>query len=208
MRLLRSLSSPPALAVHDRRSESYHLKETVEKKSSASQEIELTTTSYIVLGLISIAGEATPYDLKQMVGATVGNFWSLPHSQVYAEPERLARALYLSEQRESTGRRRRRYSLTDRGAAAFEQWLGVFTAEPYALRDLGLLKLFFGSDVRQLAEAQVELHRGLLSEYEAMDELVSDGVPQGPRLALELGIRHERETVRFWEEQLAGDRPG
>jgi PadR family transcriptional regulator AphA len=169
----------------------------------AHQEIELTTTSFIVLGLLAMAGEATPYDLKQMVGATVGNFWSVPHSQVYAEPERLARAGYLSEQRESTGRRRRRYSLTDSGRAAFERWLNVFTAEPYALRDLGLLKLFFGGDVHQLARAQVELHRAQLAEYEAISQRASDDVPQGPRLALELGIRHERETVQFWEEQLA-----
>jgi PadR family transcriptional regulator, regulatory protein AphA len=172
-------------------------------KSSAPQEIELTTTSFIVLGLLAMAGEATPYDLKQMVGATVGNFWSLPHSQVYAEPERLARAGYLSERRESAGRRRRRYSLTDSGRTAFEQWLNVFTAEPYALRDLGLLKLFFGGDVRQLAGAQVELHRSQLAEYEAIGQQVTGDAPQGPRLALELGIRHERETVRFWEEQLA-----
>lgn len=173
-------------------------------KPSPGKEIELTTTSYIVLGLLSIAGEATPYDLKQMVALSVGHFWSLPHSQVYAEPERLTRAGYLSEQRESTGRRRRRYSLTDRGRAAFELWLGVFTAEPYALRDLGLLKLFFGGDVHGLAEAQVELHRAQLAEYEAISAAAND-VPQGPRLAIELGIRHERETVRFWEERLADD---
>jgi PadR family transcriptional regulator, regulatory protein AphA len=175
----------------------------VPTEPSPRQEIELTTTSFIVLGLLAMAGEATPYDLKQMVGATVGNFWSLPHSQVYAEPERLARADYLSEQRESGGRRRRRYSLTDSGRAAFEQWLNVFTAEPYALRDLGLLKLFFGSDVDQLAKAQVELHLAQLAEYEAISQRATGDVPQGPRLALELGIRHERETVRFWEEQLA-----
>jgi PadR family transcriptional regulator AphA len=176
----------------------------VASKPSLGKEIELTTTSYIVLGLLSIAGEATPYDLKQMVALSVGHFWSLPHSQVYAEPERLTRAGYLSERRESTGRRRRRYSLTDRGRAAFEQWLGVFTAEPYALRDLGLLKLFFGGDVHGLAEAQVELHRAQLAEYEAISAASND-VPQGPRLAIELGIRHERETVRFWEERLADD---
>lgn len=176
------------------------------RKSSSDKEIELTTTSYIVLGLISIADEATPYDLKQMVGRTVGNFWSLPHSQVYAEPERLARAGYLSEQRERAGRRRRVYSLTDRGRAAFEQWLNVFTAEPYALRDLGLLKLFFGGDIQELAKAQVEFHRAQLAEYEAMGELAAAGdAPPGPRLALELGIRHERETVRFWEERLDAD---
>lgn len=35
--------------------------------------INLTPTSYIVLGLLSLTDEATPYDLKQMVGASVGH---------------------------------------------------------------------------------------------------------------------------------------
>src|SRR6201999_4095958 len=61
-------------------------------RRSMSSEIRLTPTSYIVLGLIDAAGEATPYDLKQTVGLSLGNFWSLPHAQLYAEPERLAGA--------------------------------------------------------------------------------------------------------------------
>ena len=59
------------------------------------QEIQLTPTSYIVLGLLDQASEATPYELKQMVDVSVGHFWSLPRSQLYAEPVRLARAGYL-----------------------------------------------------------------------------------------------------------------
>jgi PadR family transcriptional regulator, regulatory protein AphA len=44
--------------------------------------IQLTQTSYVVLGLVEQAGEATPYDLKQIVAATVGGFFSIPHSQL------------------------------------------------------------------------------------------------------------------------------
>ena len=165
-----------------------------------SEEIELTHTSHIVLGLLSMSGEATPYDLKQMVSATVGHFWSLPHSQLYAEPARLARAGYVTENREQDGRRRKLYALTDRGREALQEWLEVLTPEPYVLRDLALLKLFFGADVRELAEAQVETHRQKLSEYESLGEQIAEQGPPGPRLALDLGTRHERETVQFWTE--------
>jgi PadR family transcriptional regulator AphA len=168
-----------------------------------TDEIELTTTSYIVLGLLSFAGEATPYDLKQMVSATVGHFWSLPHSQLYAEPTRLARAGYVTENQEDSGRRRKLYTLTDSGRTAFEDWLGTLTPELYMLRDLALLKLFFGADIPQLAEIQLETHRTRLAEYETLHEqmMTSQG-PAGPRLSLELGIRHERETIDFWAEQV------
>jgi DNA-binding PadR family transcriptional regulator len=168
-----------------------------------SKQIDLTPTSHIVLGLLSLSGEATPYDLKQMVSATVGHFWSLPHSQLYAEPARLASAGYLTERREQEGRRRKLYSLTERGREATTKWLATLQPELYALRDLALLKLFFGADPRALAEVQLGTHRGRLAEYEVLlGQLTSAGPgPAGPRLALELGIRHERETVGFWEEQ-------
>jgi PadR family transcriptional regulator, regulatory protein AphA len=171
-----------------------------------TDEIELTHTSHIVLGLLSMSGEASPYDLKQMVSATVGHFWSLPHSQLYAEPARLARAGYVIEQREPDGRRRKLYSLTDRGREAFADWLQVLTPEPYMLRDLALLKLFFGADARELAKVQLETHRQKLSEYEALLEQTSALGPVGPRLALDLGTRHERETVGFWAEQVPSDK--
>ena len=66
-----------------------------------TDEIELTPTSHIVLGLLSMAVQATPYDLKQMAARTVGEFWTLPHSQLYSEPARLARAGYLTRRAHS-----------------------------------------------------------------------------------------------------------
>ena len=79
------------------------------------QEIRLTPTSYIVLGLLELAGESTPYALKQLVAASVGHFWTLQHAQLYTETERLAAAGYVTESREPGGRRRKLYALTDRG---------------------------------------------------------------------------------------------
>jgi hypothetical protein len=64
------------------------------------------------------------------------------------------------------------------------------------LRDLGLLKLFFGADPPALAAARLAVHRVKLAEYEA---LAGGELPRGPRLALESGIGHEREWIRFWE---------
>jgi DNA-binding PadR family transcriptional regulator len=170
-------------------------------------DIELTTTSYIVLGLLSLVGEATPYDLKQMVSGSVGHFWSVPHSQIYAEPARLARAGYVTEHQEPGGRRRKLYNATDRGRTAFAEWLDNLTPELYMLRDLALLKLFFGADVARLAEVQLPTHQERLAEYEALMAQLTDAAPIGGRLALELGIRHERETVDFWSEH-AGSADG
>src|SRR6478609_9320277 len=103
-----------------------------------ADEIKLTPTSYIVLGLLELCGRATPYDLKQMVGGSLGNFWSVPHAQLYTETERLAKAGLLDEEREDSGRRRRTYSLTAAGRRALAAWREQSTGELYELRDLGL----------------------------------------------------------------------
>ncbi|RVW05735.1 PadR family transcriptional regulator [Rhodococcus xishaensis] len=161
--------------------------------------IRLTPTSYVVLGLVESSGEATPYELKQQVAAGVGNFWSLQHAQVYGEPERLAGAGYLEEHREESGRRRKRYRLTDSGREALAAWREEKTSALSELRDLGLLKLYFGADPHTLAVAQLAAHREKLAEYERIAAAEPDPISFGPRMALEAGIGHEREWVEFWE---------
>ena len=164
----------------------------------------LSPTSYIVLGLIERAGESTPYDLKQMVAASVGNFWSVPHSQLYAEPERLARAGLLTERREDGGRRRRLFSLTAQGRSELSNWRSQPSEDPLPeLRDPGLLRLFFGAEPQALAATRLEAHRAKLRDYEEQSAYDPGDGPRGVWLALEAGVRHEREWVRFWEE-LAG----
>jgi DNA-binding PadR family transcriptional regulator len=167
-------------------------------------EIKLTPTSYIVLGLIELCGEATPYNLKALVAASLGNFWSVPHAQLYTETERLAMARLLNEKREEGGRRRKTYSLTAEGRAALESWRAKPTSELVELRDLGLLKLFFGADPKLLAKAQLDAHQAKLDEYEALRAGAGEPMPEGPGLALDAGLAHEREYVRFWK-RLAGE---
>jgi PadR family transcriptional regulator AphA len=164
-----------------------------------SSEIRLTPTSFIVLGLLEAAGEATPYDLKQMVAASLGNFWSLQHAQLYTEPERLAAAGYLLERREEGGRRRRHYRATAKGRAALRDWLGEPTAELTELRDLALLKVFFGADPATLAHVQMQSHQAKLAEYEEIMEKAGAELPEGVRITLEAGIGAEQDWIRFWE---------
>ena len=83
----------------------------------------LSHTSYLVLGLVAGLGAATPYELKQMVNASLGHFWPFPHSQLYSEPERLAELGLLQVEQESSGRRRKRYSITGAGREALTAWL-------------------------------------------------------------------------------------
>ena len=157
----------------------------------------LTPTAYLVLGLIDRAGEATPYDLKQMAAAVSG-LWTLRHDQVYRETERLAADGLLKEDREQEGRRRRRFRMTAAGRRALTDWLATPTAEFTELRDPGLLQLFLGAEPGGLAEVQLAAHETRLGEYEQLAQALPEATPAGARLSLESGIGHEREWVRFW----------
>jgi len=164
----------------------------------------LTEASYIVLGLLEQTGPATPYDLKRLATLSTLNFWTVPHTQIYTECARLTQAGLLSEARERTGRRRRVYRITDAGSTALEEWRGDPSAREYEFRDVATLKMFFGADPADLAAKQVEIHSRRLREYEALARELSDQ-PPGWALALELGIGHEREFLRFWSRFLEED---
>jgi DNA-binding PadR family transcriptional regulator len=172
------------------------------------QDTKLTPTSFIVLGLLDFAGEATPYELKQGVAGSIGNFWSIPHAQLYSEPERLAAAGYVSERREEGGRRRRHYSLTDKGREAIADWRATPPERSYELRDHGLLKLFFGADPVAIAEAQLQIHRDKLAAYERLEAVVPEGGRRtGGWLALAAGIVHQRTSIAYWEAIRDGRSP-
>jgi PadR family transcriptional regulator AphA len=160
--------------------------------------VRLSETSYIVLGLISELGSATPYDLKRMAQVSTVNFWSVPHTQLYSECARLAETGLLSERRERGGRRRRTYSVTDRGSAALRAWLSEPTGALEQVRDPATLKLFLGADPRLLAPEQLDAHRRQLRAYEQVRDSFVAGAPSGWQLALQVGIDHERAFIRFW----------
>jgi DNA-binding PadR family transcriptional regulator len=173
--------------------------------------LNLTPTSYLVLGLVAAHGPCTSYDLKSLVAISIGRFWPFPHSQLYAEPARLADAGFLTEEQEDAGRRRRTYAITPQGREALDDWLAEPTEERAELRDLGLLKLFFGSlttteALVALAEAKRDTHTAASEEYEQLHQRLQ-GVASPSELAtLQLGIRWERTAAAFWAD-LASDPP-
>ena len=136
----------------------------------------LGPSSYLVLGLLAREGPSTPYDLERHVRATLGNFWSFPHTLLYSEPARLVSLGLVDEARETEGRRRRVFTITSAGAAALIAWLDRPSGAPTELRDLGLLQLFF-SDLAStearlhLAEQQLAIHRAKLAAYQEDERL-------------------------------------
>jgi DNA-binding PadR family transcriptional regulator len=177
----------------------------------------LTPTSYLVLGLLAREGPSTPYDLEQHVRATLGNFWSFPHTLLYSEPARLAALVLATEVRETEGRRRRVFAITPAGMSALSSWLDRPSDAPAELRDPGLLQLFFAdlaSDEARLrlAERQLAIHRAKLAAYreDQRQERHPDRPLRGQRTVehwrgetLPMGLRYEDAAVEFWTDVIA-----
>jgi PadR family transcriptional regulator AphA len=168
---------------------------------------KLTTTSYVVLGLVSARQPITSYELKRCVAQSIGYFWPFPHSQLYAEPVRLVGLGLLADEVEQTGRKRRRYYITPAGSEMLSRWLTEPTTETTEIRDLGLLKLFFGSQARPddliaLARQQQRAHRLRHDEYEALHTTVSGSITSWELATLDVGMRYEQMATEFWAEIL------
>jgi len=172
----------------------------------------LSPTSYLVLGLLAREGPSTPYDLERHVRATLGNFWSFPHTLLYSEPPRLSALDLVTETRENGGRRRRVFTITPAGVSRLSAWLDQPSSAPTELRDLGLLQLFFAdlasAEARlHLAERQLAIHRAKLSAYQEDQrfERRPDGSGRGQRTVehwrgetLRMGLLYEGAAVDFW----------
>ncbi len=166
----------------------------------------LSATSYLVLGLIGLRGPSTPYDLKQAANRSINYFWPFPHSQLYSEPERLAKAGLLTHVQEETGRRRRLYTLNEAGRSALVQWLKSPPGEVFEMRDMAVMQLFFGEfvesdDLVALAKDQVRLYEERLQVYSEIMAKNPPGRGRERRMApLDLGIRMAKVCVEFWKE--------
>ncbi len=166
----------------------------------------LSYTSYLVLGLVAGLGTVTPYELKQMVNLSIGNFWSFPHSQLYSEPDRLTGLGLLEVEQEEAGRHRKLYTITEDGRAALQSWLRDPDTSRAEIREPGLLQLFFGAlaneaDMTRVAQARVKLYEQELERYAEIEKNIA-GHPDMhyPYATLRLGITYTRASLAFWSE--------
>jgi len=172
---------------------------------------------YAVLGFLSW-GPMSGYDVKKLVEASVGNFWSEGYGQIYPILRRLAsEGLVARAGTGGDGRpERRAFAITRAAQRELDRWL----AEPAAV-EVGrievLLKLFFSSRLAPAAaRQQIEAQRGQLSEllarYEAIEAallVTYAGHPDLPywRMTVRYGQHVKRALMEWCDESLAALRP-
>jgi PadR family transcriptional regulator AphA len=85
----------------------------------------LTTTSYAILGLLSLRSWTT-YDLAEQMRRALGQFWPRAESGIYTEPKKLVEMGMAEATTEYVGQRARaRYTITPKGRRALKGWVGT-----------------------------------------------------------------------------------
>jgi PadR family transcriptional regulator AphA len=167
--------------------------------------MELTKTSYVILGMLSL-GKRTGYEIKSLVDVSTRNFWAASYGQIYPELKRLEEAgLVTGEDAPGGGRRRREFELTADGERALHEWLTSPAPLHLELRHEGALKLFF-SDVLDVDE-RIEQLRHLRAEHEqirerlvALEQLKQDVDEESmPMLVLRWGIAYQDFMIEWAE---------
>jgi DNA-binding PadR family transcriptional regulator len=156
----------------------------------------LTTTSYALLGLLSIS-PMSGYDLQQAVSRSIAHFWPVSKSQVYAELARLE-PLGLIERTDVPQERRpdkRLFHLSPEGEEALDGWLADSPVEPIQMRIAFLLKTLLGH--RRPPQAT----RALLEQVQAGAGQEADKFARfGDRLAGTPDASYARITVLFGQK--------
>ncbi len=174
----------------------------------------LSTTSQAILGLLSIA-PMSGYDLAQAAERSVGRFWPVSKSQVYAElarlePLGLVRGTEIAQDRRPD---KRVFHLTERGEEALDSWLESDELAAPKFRLPFLLKIFLGHRMapRHSAELLREVRAGALAqagELEALLAVMDHPDAAYARLTVSLLLRLT-ETIAAWAQDAeAGLPPG
>jgi DNA-binding PadR family transcriptional regulator len=101
---------------------------------------DLTTTSYLVLGML-VDRDLSAYEIAAQVGKGLAEVWPRAERQRYNTPKRLLEQGMVTARTEATGRRERTvYSITDEGREALSAWLATDPAAA-ALEFEGLIRL-------------------------------------------------------------------
>lgn len=167
----------------------------------------LTTTSYAVLGLLSIS-PMSGYDLHQAVSRSVAHFWPISKTQVYAELARLE-PLGMIEGTDVPQERlpdKRVFHLSDAGEEALDEWLETARPERVQMRIPFLLKALLGhrrqpaatSRLLEEVAADALTEAGQFADFDALLAAAPD--THYARITVLFG-RKMAEAIAEWAEE-------
>jgi DNA-binding PadR family transcriptional regulator len=161
---------------------------------------------YAILGALTLE-PMSGYQIKELIGRTVGHFWNEGYGQIYPTLKALSETGLVSSRVEPGNGKpdSNVYTLTDEGWEELRQWLARPVHSNHPGRSELLLKLFFGrhatagTNLEHLRRYQ-ELLGAQIAQYEAIEvELEGQDDPDQPYrlITLRHGL-HVARASRAW----------
>ena len=101
-----------------------------------------TSTDFAILGMLTIK-PMSGYEIRQLMGQTVGHFWSESYGQLYPSLKKLEGAGLVTKRTEPGQKRDKHiYTITLGGRERLQEWLAI-APRPQPPRSELLLKLFY-----------------------------------------------------------------
>lgn len=185
----------------------------------------LTTTSYAILGFLN-RQPMSAYELTQaMQNSLAGEFWARTRSKLFDEPKKLVAHGFATVEKETTGRKRAVYSVTDAGREALGNWirqptrvsdfeaemilkvLAARTAEPQDILDLLQEQQSKAADYMELQLPVLKewVDGGMRYPQDAHLSAVSVALMVGVRAAIREWTIWASEVFESWEDTQPSD---
>ncbi|MGD0901928.1 MAG: PadR family transcriptional regulator [Terracidiphilus sp.] len=171
-------------------------------------------TTYVILGMLSIAPRGSGYEIHKAIEENFGSFWGESYGQIYPTLKRLAAEglIEACTPVSAPKKPRQEYALTNAGRVCLREWLALpFQNDPP--RNEFLLKLFFGREAAPgVAQAHVrelnERNRRMLATLEGIEKMARAHQSNNPNkpywmLTLGLGLALTRAALDWGESALA-----
>lgn len=168
-------------------------------------------TMYAVLGVLSLLGPMSGYDIKRFCDKSISYFWNENFGHLYPVLAQLESSGLIERDNAEQLSRKKSFSITERGKAVFRNWL-VEPVEYQPERSELLLKLSFGSkmkleetlDMLKGARERNQLKFKQLSDIYAyyLENKESQKKPQYPYwiVTLRYGITSLEASLKWFDE--------
>ncbi|MGI5485939.1 PadR family transcriptional regulator [Microtetraspora malaysiensis] len=157
-----------------------------------------------LLGLLSVSGPASGYDLTKRFETSLAHVWQAGHSQIYPELAKMAADGLITVEAEGA-RGRKIYTITPDGRSELHRWLTEYTPSAAPRSEIALQA--FLTPLLDTAEAIALVERMKADFEDRLQALLTlkhpGGKPQYGRYALDLGIRQARMAVEWATDTIA-----
>lgn len=146
-----------------------------------------------LLGLLSVEGPTTGYNLDKFFKHSLNYFWQAKTSQIYRELSSMESMGWLTSERvvQEEKPNKRVYSITPAGKAELTDWL-CLPVENHGMKSAFLMRIFLGREVGK------EQTLKLIREYRER-VIAASKVLEGPRSDIAADEAEYPEHSKYWE---------